>query len=121
VNGSTQLTLPTRLDETAYESASRFYTYILASKRNGALYVGLTTDLIGSVCQHRLNQVEGITKLYNVQTLVFYESHRLLAGAKEREKQLKQWHRKWKLELIETVNPDWRDLYADIIGRDDLS
>jgi len=84
--------------------------YILASKRNGTLYVGVTSDLSIRVWQHKNDQVEGFTKKYGVHTLVYYEWHDDMRSAIIREKQIKKWNRSWKLELIESVNPEWRDL-----------
>ena len=89
--------------------------YILASKRNGTLYVGVTSDLVKRVWEHRNNIVEGFTKRYGVHQWVWYEVHEDMNCAIEREKQLKEWKRKWKLELIEGTNPDWKDLYLTIV------
>ncbi|MFP4128802.1 MAG: GIY-YIG nuclease family protein [Desulfonatronovibrio sp.] len=89
--------------------------YILASKRNGTLYTGVTSDLIKRVWQHKNNLVEGFTKLYGVHQLVWYELHDNMQSAIEREKRIKEWKRKWKLELIESMNPDWIDLYHKLI------
>lgn len=85
--------------------------YILASDRNGTLYVGVTHDLIQRVWEHKSGFVDGFTKKYGVHTLVWYEVHPSMESALVREKQLKKWNRKWKLELIEGVNPMWADLY----------
>ena len=84
--------------------------YILASKRNGTLYVGVTSNLIQRVWQHRNDQVEGFTKRYKVHTLVWYEKHETMESAIAREKAIKEWQRAWKLELIEAANPGWQDL-----------
>ncbi len=84
--------------------------YILASKRNGTLYVGVTSNLIQRVWQHRNDQVEGFTKRYKVHTLVWYETHETMESAIAREKAIKEWQRAWKLELIEAANPGWQDL-----------
>jgi putative endonuclease len=89
--------------------------YILASKRNGALYIGVTSDLVKRVWEHNNNVVEGFTKRYNVHRLVWYELHENMDSAIQREKQLKEWRRQWKLELIEDANPNWLDLYPKII------
>ena len=91
------------------------YVYILASKRNGTLYIGVTTDLVKRVYEHKNDLLDGFTKKYGVHTLVYYESQNNIELAIKREKQLKNWHRKWKLALIERSNPDWRDLYNDIV------
>ncbi len=89
--------------------------YILASKRNGTLYVGVTSDLVKRVWGHRNDIVEGFTKRYGVHQLVWYEMHEGMESAIVREKQLKEWKRKWKLELIERTNPNWKDLYSTIV------
>ena len=89
--------------------------YILSSKRNGTLYVGVTSDLIKRVWEHRNNLVEGFTKRYGVHRLVWYELHESMDSAIKREKRLKDWKRKWKVQLIEKTNPDWEDLYPAII------
>lgn len=92
-----------------------YYVYILASKRNGTLYIGVTDDLIKRGYQHKNNLVEGFTKRYKIHMLVHYETTPDVMSAIQREKQLKRWKRKWKLELIEKDNPEWRDLYEDLI------
>jgi len=84
--------------------------YILASHRNGTLYVGVTSDLIKRVWQHKNDLVEGFTKQYAVHNLVWYEFHETMEGAIKREKSLKKWNRAWKLTLIEQLNPQWQDL-----------
>ena len=88
--------------------------YILASKRNGTLYVGVTGALETRVWQHKQGAVDGFTKKYGVKLLVWYEVHETMEQAIIREKQLKEWKRLWKLQLIEADNPDWRDLYEDL-------
>jgi len=85
--------------------------YILASKRNGTLYVGVTSDLVKRIWEHKNNMVEGFSKRYNVHRIVWYELHDRMESAIIREKRLKDWKRKWKLKLIESRNPDWQDLY----------
>ncbi len=89
--------------------------YILASRRNGTLYTGVTLDLIARVWQHKQNLVEGFTKKYHVHTLVWYEIHEEMSGAIAREKAIKKWNRAWKIEMIEKDNPEWRDMYGDIV------
>ena len=89
--------------------------YILASKRNGTLYVGVTSDLIKRIWEHKNNVVEGFTKKHNIHKLVWFEVHEEIISAIAREKSIKKWNRKWKLELIEKQNPEWRDLYNDLI------
>ena len=92
--------------------------YILASKRNGTLYVGVTSDLVKRIWEHRNNMVEGFTRRYDVHRLVWYELHESMESAIKREKRLKEWKRKWKLELIESANPNWDDLYHTIVYLD---
>ena len=89
--------------------------YILASRRNGTLYIGVTSNLRRRIWEHKNDVAEGFTKKYGVHTLVFYELHAGMNAAITREKQLKKWNRAWKLRLIEEQNPDWRDLYEDIV------
>ena len=89
--------------------------YILASKRNGTLYIGVTSNLIKRIWEHKNNLVQGFTKQYNVHDLVWYELHENMESAILREKMLKEWKRTWKLELIESSNPNWHDLYDTII------
>jgi putative endonuclease len=89
--------------------------YILASQRNGTLYIGVTSDLVKRVWEHKSNLVEGFTKKYKVHDLVWYEAHDTMAAAINREKQLKEWKRQWKITLIEKANPYWNDLYATIV------
>ncbi len=89
--------------------------YILASKRNGTLYVGVTSDLVRRVWEHQNDLVASFTKMYKVHTLVWYEVHESIEAAIAREKNIKAWKRLWKLELIEKTNPDWNDLYEQIV------
>jgi putative endonuclease len=88
--------------------------YILASKRNGTLYVGVTSDLIARIWQHRTDAVAGFTRQHGVHVLVYYELHSTMYDAITREKQLKKWNRAWKLRLIEQANPNWIDLWEQI-------
>ncbi len=90
--------------------------YVLASKRNGTLYVGVTNDLIRRIWEHRTNIVDGFTKKYAVHTLVYYEFHQTMPDAIQREKQIKKWNRAWKVELIQRDNPQWWDLYESIVS-----
>jgi putative endonuclease len=92
-----------------------YYVYILASKRNGTLYIGITSDLVKRTWEHRSKLVEGFTKKYNVTKLVYYEKYEDPLNAIKREKRLKKYSRKWKLELIEKQNPEWKDLYHTLI------
>ncbi len=89
--------------------------YILASERNGTLYIGVTSDLVKRVWEHQSDFVEGFTKKYKVHHLVWYEVHDNMEAAINREKQLKEWKRQWKITLIEKTNPYWNDLYATIV------
>ena len=89
--------------------------YILSSKRNGTLYIGVTSDLIQRVWQHKNDFVDGFTNRYGVHNLVWYEVHETMESAIIREKAFKRWKRAWKLELIEKSNPAWRDLYEEVI------
>jgi putative endonuclease len=89
--------------------------YILASRRNGTLYIGVTTDLRKRIWEHKHNVIEGFTKTYQVHTLVYFEMHENITAAISREKQLKKWNRAWKLQLIERQNPDWTDLWQAIV------
>ena len=89
--------------------------YILASQNNGTLYVGVTSDLNKRVWEHKNNITEGFTKRYGVHTLVWYEIHESMESAILREKELKKWKRQWKLDLINETNPEWWDLYPDLV------
>jgi len=91
-----------------------YCVYILANKRNGTLYIGVTNDLIKRVYQHKKDIVPGFTNKYGVHKLVYYEQVDDIRSAIEREKQLKKWSRRWKLELIESTNPYWKDLYDEL-------
>jgi len=91
-----------------------FYVYILASRKNGTLYIGMTDNLIQRVWTHRNGVNKGFTKEYGVKTLVWYEQHETRASAFKRERQLKKWNRLWKLELIERNNASWIDLYDSL-------
>ncbi|MBA4320226.1 MAG: GIY-YIG nuclease [Flavobacterium sp.] len=91
-----------------------YYVYILASKRNGTLYIGVTSDLKKRIFEHKNDLIEGFTKKYKVHHLVYYEQTTDVRSAIEREKRLKKWKRKWKLALIEKMNPNWEDLYKGL-------
>jgi putative endonuclease len=90
--------------------------YILASKRDGVLYVGVTSDLHGRMAQHDQGLLEGFSKRYGVKLLVYFEFHVTMDDAIRREKQLKDWKRAWKVRLIETMNPEWRNLFDPSSG-----
>ena len=91
-----------------------FHVYILANKRNGTLYAGMTDDLVKRVWQHRNDVIPGFTQRYGIKTLVWYEVHESRESAFIRKRQMKKWNRAWKLELIEKMNPGWRDLWDEI-------
>ena len=93
----------------------RFYVYILASKPNGTLYIGVTNDLPRRVHEHRIHAIPGFTKRYDVTRLVHFEVYDDPRTAIQRERNLKHWVRRWKVELIEKANPDWRDLWDEIV------
>jgi putative endonuclease len=97
-----------------------YYVYIMASKKNGTLYIGVTNDLIRRVWQHKNDINEGFTKKYGVHRLVWYEATNDVRGAIQREKQMKKWRRQWKINLIEEENPDWIDLYDDLLGENSI-
>lgn len=90
------------------------YVYILASGKNGTLYVGVTSDLVKRIYQHRNDLIEGFTKKYQVHRLVYFEQTDDITSAISREKQLKRWKRQWKLELVEKENPNWKDRYSEL-------
>ena len=94
----------------------KFYVYILASRRNGTLYSGMSSNLVKRAWEHKNNMVEGFSDRYNVKNLVYFEVHDSAESAIIREKQIKKWRRKWKLRLIEEQNPEWEDLYSTIGG-----
>jgi putative endonuclease len=92
------------------------YVYILASRRNGTLYIGVTNDLVRRAYEHREGFVDGFSKRYGAKRLVYFEAYDDIARAIQREKTMKHWSRAWKLELIESRNPGWNDLYDTIVG-----
>ena len=92
-----------------------FWVYILASRRNGTLYVGMTDDLARRIWLHRTGAIPGFTKRYGVRMLVWYEQHEARESAFVRERQIKKWNRAWKLQIIEKMNPTWRDLWNDLL------
>ncbi len=94
--------------------SEHFYVYILASKRNGTLYIGVTNDLVRRVFEHRQGAVPGFTKRYRVHSLVYFEQFDNVTAAIQREKTMKFWSRQWKVNKIEEGNPTWRDLYEEI-------
>jgi len=98
-----------------FSGETNYYVYILASKPYGTLYIGVTNDLIRRVWEHKNGAVEGFTKKYAVHRPVYYEQTGSIESVITREKQFKKWYRLWKLELIEKMNPGWKDLYDEII------
>jgi putative endonuclease len=94
----------------------QYFVYILASKRNGTLYIGVTNNLIKRVYEHKTDLVDGFTKKYRVHNLIYYEIYNSIDDAIVREKRLKKWKRQWKTELIEKNNPEWMDLYERLTG-----
>jgi len=98
-----------------------YYVYILASKKNGTLYLGVTNDIARRVYEHKNNLVDGFTKKYSVHCLVYFEVCEDVRVAIQREKNIKKWRRRWKIELIEKNNPNWRDLYFEVIDGFPLS
>ena len=93
-----------------------YYIYILASQKNGTLYIGITNDLVKRCQEHIDGVYDGFTKKYGVKRLVYYEDYPSVAEAIAREKQLKEWNRQWKIDLIEQDNPEWFDLYKQMNG-----
>jgi putative endonuclease len=94
-----------------------YYVYILASRRRGTLYVGITNDVVRRVFEHRSDLIGGFTAKYGVHCLVYFETHEDVGEAILREKRLKRWHRAWKIELIEKDNQDWSDLWPALAGQ----
>ena len=107
--------LSRRKTETRYKMIKQPAVYILASKKNGTLYTGVTSDLVKRIWEHKNDFVKGFTKRYKVHNLVWYELHDNMDVAIEREKNMKEWKRTWKVRLIEESNPQWNDLYDSIL------
>ena len=93
-----------------------YYVYIMASKKNGTLYIGVTSNLLKRVYEHKNDLTAGFTKKYQIHRLAYYEVHMDIQQAITREKQMKKWKRQWKIELIEKTNPAWKDLYKDLVS-----
>jgi len=93
-----------------------YYVYVLASQRNGTLYVGVTSNLIKRIWEHKNKVIQGFTQKYSVDKLVYFEQYRDPENAIKREKRLKRYNRQWKLELVEKENPEWRDLYTELVS-----
>jgi putative endonuclease len=99
-----------------YEAPMKYpCVYILSSKRNGTLYVGVTSNLVQRVWQHKEGLADGFTKEHSVKSLVWYEQHETMESAIKREKAIKEWQREWKCKLIQKTNPYWRDLYEELL------
>jgi len=116
--GSSSFSLPSfrrKPESSAFTAVKHPCVYIMASGRNGTQYIGVTSDLIKRIHEHKADAVEGFTKAHQVHTLVWYEQHEAMESAILREKAVKECKREWKLELIEEANPYWRDLYADLL------
>jgi len=95
-------------------TSHNYFVYIMASRRNGTLYIGVTSDLAGRVWRHKNEVLRGFTTKYDIKTLVWYEQFDDITAAIQREKTMKKWPRKWKLNVIEKMNPEWRDFYEDL-------
>lgn len=106
--------------ESIRKKMKQYFVYILASKKNGTLYIGVTNDLIRRVLEHKEKLIKGLTSKYNIDKLVYYETYEDVDSAIYREKCLKKWYRKWKINLIEQENKDWKDLFYKIISEDEL-
>jgi putative endonuclease len=94
--------------------SNHYYVYILSSKKNGTLYVGVTNDLMRRVGEHKLGLIEGFTNKYKINKLVYFETYNDINEAILREKRIKKWNRNWKIKIIEEMNPEWNDLYDDL-------
>ncbi len=92
-----------------------YYVYLLSSKKNGTLYVGVTNDLMRRVGEHKLGLIEGFTNKYKINKLVYFETYNDINEAILREKRIKKWNRNWKIKIIEEMNPEWNDLYEDLL------
>jgi len=97
-------------------TTKQYCVYILANKKDGMLYIGVTSNLVKRIYEHKHDLVEGFTKRYHIHNLVYYEVTDDVTSAITREKQLKKWNRAWKIALIKKQNLEWRDLYVDIVG-----
>ncbi len=95
--------------------AQSYFVYILTNRKDGVLYIGITNDLVRRVFQHREGAIPGFTNKYNLKRLIYFEAFDDPENAIMREKRMKKWNREWKIELIENNNPEWRDLYPDIL------
>jgi putative endonuclease len=102
-------------DSASHHSRMRYWVYIVANRPGGTLYAGVTNDLVRRTFEHREGLVDGFTKRYGVKVLVYFEQHDTAIAAIQREKNIKHWPREWKIDLIRSTNPEWRDLYDDIV------
>lgn len=94
---------------------------MMTNRPNGTLYTGVTSNIIQRTAKHKAQNIKGFTKKYNLDTLIWYELHDEMESAIIREKRIKEWKREWKIELIEKMNPSWKDLYSEITGTDSVS
>jgi putative endonuclease len=92
-----------------------YHVYIITNKKNGTLYIGVTNDLSRRIYEHKNGMIEGFTKKYGLHTLVYFEQMEGVHSAIQREKRLKKWNRRWKIELIQQLNPEWKDLYEELV------
>jgi putative endonuclease len=114
-----QVVHDSRSGQSFFMLSKTYFVYILASKRNGTIYTGVTSDLIKRVYQHKNGLIDGFTKKYSVHDLVYFEATDDVQSALQREKQIKKWNRQWKIEMIEKKNNEWRDLYPELTGDKD--
>ena len=115
INNESRIRLPGGGREPGITNEEQPAVYILASAKNGTLYTGVTSDLVKRIWEHKNNLVDGFTKRYSVHDLVWFELHDTMDSAINREKNIKEWKRAWKLKMIEKDNPAWRDLYIDVV------
>jgi len=101
-------------------SESTYFVYILASKKKGTLYIGITNNILRRVLEHKDKIIKGFTEKYNIDKLVYFEKYGDVNFAIRREKMLKEWHREWKIRLIEENNKEWKDLFYDLISNEDI-
>jgi putative endonuclease len=102
------------------ETEKYYYVYILTNEKNGMFYTGVTNDLIRRVVEHRMKLINGFAEKYNLLKLVYFETHKYINDAIEREKRIKKWNRSWKIHLIEKQNKEWRDLLMDFVSEEDI-
>ena len=102
------------IQEKTVNSSDQYFVYMLAGRKNGTLYIGVTNNLLKRVHQHKTNLVKGFTEKYSVHRLVYFEQYRDIRAAIDREKRMKRWKRQWKINLIEKNNPQWKDLFDEL-------